>query len=145
VQLAIYELAQLDDPPRPVDITFADAIALTHVRLGPDAVLPGDAVLIELDWQLRDVATPLDVFVHLVDASGRIVAQYDGPLASAGAARRVTQRIALVTTRDDVPGWHRILVGVVRATDGTRLTASAAGDALELAEVALIMPQAAAP
>lgn len=145
VQLAIYELAHLDGPARPVDITFADAIALTHVRVGPDAVLPGDAVLIELDWQLQDAATPLDVFVHLVDAAGRIVAQYDGPLASADAAQHVTQRIALVTTRDDAPGWHRILVGVVRAADGTRLTASVAGDALEVAEVALIAPQAAAP
>jgi len=145
VQLAVYELAQLDGAYRAVDAVFADTVALEQVRIGPEAVLPGDAVLLELDWRLEAVATPLNVFVHLVDAAGRIIAQYDGPLAPAGAAGRQTQRIALVTSRDDAPGQHRVLVGVVRASDGLRLAMSATNDAFELAEVALITPQAAEP
>jgi len=59
---------------------FGDNIRLAAYRLDNDRARPGDTVRATLVWQaLAPTETDLNLFVHLVDGSGRAVGQRDGP------------------------------------------------------------------
>src|SRR6185437_8756861 len=64
-------------PPRqPLVVTFADQIALD----GYDVSQAAGAVSITLHWRAFGApAHAYTAFVHLLDASGKLVAQHDGP------------------------------------------------------------------
>ncbi|MGH2461628.1 MAG: 6-pyruvoyl-tetrahydropterin synthase-related protein, partial [Chloroflexota bacterium] len=62
----------------PLDATFGRRIALVGASVQPSA--PGAPIVVNLEW--RALAAPsadYTVFVHLLDARGRLVAQHDGP------------------------------------------------------------------
>ena len=86
---------------------------------------------VTLDW--RAVEAPADdwaVFVHLLDAEGRTVAQHDGP-ASGGnypvwawqPGDRVLDTHTLDLPPDFPPGHYLLQVGLYQPGDGTRMPA----------------------
>jgi hypothetical protein len=106
---------------------FGSAIDL----VGYDSTPGGDSLRITLDWRDR---TPVDeadtVFVHVIDATGKVVAQHDGPPRQ--GSYPTTAWEADETIRDEhvvplagvPPGTYRVVVGLYRPTTGERLVAA---------------------
>jgi hypothetical protein len=84
----------------------------------------------KLFWQARGALDEdFTVFVHLVDARGKIVAQKDDqpqrgayPTSLWDAGEVVVDEYALTIPREAAPGAYRVLIGVYRASDGARLS-----------------------
>ncbi|CAG0995247.1 hypothetical protein ANRL3_03074 [Anaerolineae bacterium] len=109
----------------PVRYEFADKLALA----GYSVVRAGDSLHVKLYWNVRAAMDEdYTVFVHLVDANGKIVAQKDDqpqhgayPTSLWNANEIVADEYAFAIPRATPPGEYRIIVGVYRAGDGTRL------------------------
>ncbi|MDP3046727.1 MAG: glycosyltransferase family 39 protein [Chloroflexota bacterium] len=113
------------------------------VALGQDIVLKGFAarrsattVTVTLYWLgLRPMETTYQVFVHLLDASGTIIAQHDGVPAGGGwpttawpPGSLVTDIHSLVLRADSAPGPYRLAVGVYEPVSGQRLPVAGTDD-----------------
>lgn len=77
--LDLYVIGQVEPSPiAPVD--FGGLIRLSGYGLSAETLAPGDTLQIALSWQSE---APIDrdytVFTHLIDAQGKVVAQFDGP------------------------------------------------------------------
>jgi 4-amino-4-deoxy-L-arabinose transferase-like glycosyltransferase len=132
---------------RPLEMRLGDSILLR----GYDLALPaeaGDKIRLTLYWQAAQrVSTGYKVFVHLVDDSGRIVAQSDAVPAGSRAPTESWLAGEVVTDRHklDAPpaGHYRLLVGLYDPVTGQRPPVyDAAGgpvpeDAIPLADVDL--------
>ena len=67
-----------DQPDHPLDVQFGDAIQLRGYSLVGDTFAPGDIVQLALFWQTpTPITARYKVFVHLLGADDRIVAQVD--------------------------------------------------------------------
>ena len=149
VELAVYELGELDAPETPLDARFGAGVRLLGVRVGPTELRPGDALRVEARWRAEAPIGPLLVFAHLLDERGRIVAQYDGPPAPAGSetwAVGVEQRgrLAVLAPPDAAPGAYRLVAGLYEPAGG-RLTLPDGRDAVELATIRVTGALAAVP
>jgi len=128
------------DPQHPQESTFGAAIHL----LGHDQLQDGDALTITLYWQsITPVAEDYDVFIHLLDESGRIVAQVDEQPLSGLAATSVWQPgdiirdPHLLALPPDLPaGEYTVLAGLFQRDTMARLpvTAPAGGDSVVLGQ-----------
>jgi len=80
----------------------------------------GTAMETRLFWFIRQPAEPLTAFVHLVDASGRIVAQHDGPLGTpyTPPSRWLPNFLVpdphVIPLSDEVRGKYRLYAGLYR-------------------------------
>jgi hypothetical protein len=131
---------------------FADEIELTGYRMSGDALRPGSGWCIELAWRaLAAPAGDYTVFVHLVDAQGRVVAQNDmspqGGFAPTGAwsvGVSLADQHGILLPNDLSAGEYTVQVGLyrsddqspVRVTRGERLMPDARGILLAIAHVA---------
>lgn len=129
IRLEGYETS-LDRPiPTPLGIVngrLDTPIELTRFR---DAYHPGETVDLDLHW--RASATPdrdYTVFVHVVDAAGKLVAQQDGPPAQGMRPTTTWRSGELVMDHKTIalppnlaPGSYRLLVGLYRHDNGERL------------------------
>ncbi|MCL6647051.1 MAG: DUF2723 domain-containing protein [Chloroflexi bacterium] len=85
--------------------------------------------------------TPLTVFLHLVDASGRLVAQADGP--PAGGRLPTTSWLAGERVLDErqlplgqlAPGRYRLVTGWYDPQTGARAPLAGGGDTIDLGEL----------
>ncbi len=122
-------------PETPLDVQFADFFTL----LGFDQTANG----LTLYWR-SDAPAPVayDVFIHLVDGDGNIVAQTDRQPVNGLAATNVWQPADLI--RDPVPfalpdalspGRYELRLGVYLRETGERLPASTGGDSVLLATI----------
>ena len=72
---------QMDDARQPdhaADLLFGDHIAFTGYSLSPGSWQPGQSVYLSTFWQAQSpVDADYKLFVHLLDAQGNAVAQYD--------------------------------------------------------------------
>jgi hypothetical protein len=119
-------------PDRPA-ATFADGLLLAQVS-APAAARAGQSIPLRLAWwSAGSTATPLTVFVHLLDEADRQRAGADGP--PAGGANPTTVWQPGETVLDDrslplpadlPPGRYRIECGLYDAATGRRLTLQAA-------------------
>ncbi|MCS6845933.1 MAG: DUF2723 domain-containing protein [Caldilineales bacterium] len=117
---------------------FADRIVLAGYEVGgprldvaslfgtaPEKGLPEDVLVLRLMWQpIRPSDRDYTLFVHLVDQSGTIVAQHDGPPMGGRYPTSVWQPgealldAVRMTLPADLPsGRYRLLVGLYDATD----------------------------
>ena len=109
----------------PVRYEFADKLALA----GYSAVRADDSLRVKLYWAARAAMDEdYTVFVHLVDANGKIVAQKDDqpqhgayPTSLWDAGEIVADEYVLAIPHDAPPGDYRVIVGVYRAGNGARL------------------------
>jgi hypothetical protein len=133
-------------PPRPTHdlrAQFGQAIEL----IGYDLRDTADGLQVVLYWHdLAPIDASYTVFVHVADASGKVVAQHDGPPRSGryptnawapGESTRDSHTVDVSTLK---PGHYRVLVGLYLPESGRRLPvvdgprASTTADEVILAE-----------
>jgi hypothetical protein len=128
---------------QPLGRRFGPAIELVGLEAPlPSRAAPGSTLLIHPRW--RASAAPerdYTVFVHLVDAAGKVVANGDSPPlrgrfpTSVWEAGDVVPDAYQVTIPADARGPMRVLIGLYRPDTGERLPVDAGGDSLELARI----------
>ncbi|MCX7840970.1 MAG: hypothetical protein N2559_16160 [Anaerolineae bacterium] len=82
-----------------------------------------------LHWHIEQTPSArYKIFVHLLDASGRVVAQRDGepfadlrPTITLRAGESIADNYGVFVEPDTPPGEYRIVIGVYRADDGARV------------------------
>ncbi len=155
VRLAVYALPASLSPPAMAhslaDVRLGDEIALRGYSLAPETVHPGDILQVTLFWQA--LATPsgrYKVFLHLVNAEGQLVAQYDEEPGDGmdltinwRAEREVFADRCGVWLPDSLPsGSYRLLMGMYDLSGTPRLPISIegepAGDELLLGEIRVV-------
>ncbi len=131
-------------PPYPgplataADITFGDAVRLAGYAVQSDALRPGDAVRVRLEWEaLQPMTRDWSVFVHLNDpVLGRPIAQRDmfpgqGLLATrllSPGQRLVNDYVLTLPATAVAPAQLALAVGLYDFATGERLPVTAAGD-----------------
>ena len=130
------------------DVRLGEAIALSGYGLTPKVLTGGDILQITLFWEALGVPSGrFKVFVHLVDAQGAILAQYDaepghGLNPTTGWSRELgvfPDRYGVLIPRDAVAGEYELRIGMYDVSGAPRLPVSvqgeAAGDSLTLGVV----------
>jgi hypothetical protein len=130
------------------DVRFGEAIALRGYTLAPGAVRKGDILQVTLFWEALSVpADRYKVFVHLVDAGGEIVAQYDGEPGHGMALTtgwspdrgRFPDRYGVLVPVTLPDGAYQLLVGMYHVTGVPRLSVAVdgqpSGDSFHLATI----------
>ncbi len=152
VRLAVYGVAPT---PRgtasPLGVKVGDEITLASYQLDQRAARAGDVLTLTLNWQADQTpATQNKVFVHLLDANGRVVAQRDGePVADTRitttwrAGDRIDDNYGIMVEPGTPPGAYQIEIGMYRADTSARLPITApggrsAGDHLILGTVRVV-------
>ncbi|KXK14979.1 MAG: hypothetical protein UZ15_CFX003002937 [Chloroflexi bacterium OLB15] len=118
----LFDTRSIDAEPQAGGWQFGD-IALESMRIQPHS----DGVSVELNWQLvGSAADPASWFVHLLDASGNIIAQQDrqplggyAPVQTWEQGQQVTDRLFLAANGENYAGWS-LRIGWVNA-QGERL------------------------
>jgi 4-amino-4-deoxy-L-arabinose transferase-like glycosyltransferase len=129
-------------PETPGGVRFGDHITLDGYTLSTPEVQPGDILQLDLFWR---TAAPLSerykVFVHALDANGKIVAQTDRepgggqkPTTSWGTNEQVIDRYGVLIPKGTPPGLYAIEIGLYDF-NGDRLPVDAGGDALRVTSV----------
>lgn len=131
---------------------FEGGVALVRAQ-APASAAPNDALLLTLDWAVTaDDTPPWVIFVHLVDESGRLWAQSDGPpeawlqsFAEATPGEALQSERALLVPPDAPPGAYRLLLGLYDQAGGERARVvagpEAGSDHLELGVVQVSLPR----
>ena len=71
---------QPEDIRQPVHASLGAQAELVGYVLSPATVRPGETLRLTLFWQARQwIAQDYTVFVHLLDAQGKLWGQHDGP------------------------------------------------------------------
>ncbi len=128
-----------------VELRFADELMLREYARTTGVVAPGDSVHLVLKWEaVRRPGFNYSVFVHMVDADGRVYRQVDGapvsgfrPMNDWLPGEVVVDRYGLTLPSDCPSGTYRLLVGVYRWDTLERLPVTDAagrtiGDAVDL-------------
>lgn len=145
VRLASYAVAPAAAvPPTPSGATFAaldgETITLREFAVWPPTARPGDVVGVRLVWSAD--ATPAratKVFLHLLAADGRLVAQRDGepgggqrPTTSWAAGEAIRDNHGLLLPPDLPPGQYELRLGLYDALDPAARLPVNGGDSLHL-------------
>jgi hypothetical protein len=112
----------------PVEYAFGDQIALVGYAL-PAQVARGEALSVKLYWRaLAMMNEDYTIFVHLVDAGGRLIAQKDDqpqsgayPTSFWDAGETGADAYSIAIPREGSSEEVEVRVGVYRARDGARL------------------------
>jgi len=111
------------EPSVTLEMNWADGIALAGYSLHPQTLN------LTLYWQATDTPSQdYTVFVHLLDESGMLRGQGDGPPVDGDyptsfweAGEVIRDKHRLDVDADAPPGSYRLAVGLYRLADGTRL------------------------
>ncbi|MHB1296676.1 MAG: glycosyltransferase family 39 protein [Anaerolineae bacterium] len=127
----------------PTDAAFPNGIRLASARWTADAQSGGVAA-VELTWTCQEpVGADYTVFVHLMDDSGRLVAQHDalpgGDQATTtwSAGQTTVDRHGLMLPDDLQTGDLRVLVGLYDSATGERLPFVDGADARQVGEISV--------
>jgi mannosyltransferase len=145
VRLAVYAppAALAAHPDHALDVRFGDAVRLDGYSLAADSVVPGDTLQLALFWEAQaPIAVRYKVFVHVLDAGDRIMAQIDRepggelvPTTIWQPGQTIVDRYGVPIPPDAAPGRYRIAVGLY-GFDGVRLSVQGtAQDRVILGEV----------
>ena len=130
VRLALYGIAPSSrDVPQPLDVRFGDTMTLTSYQLDARRARAGDVLTLTLHWRAEQTPNArYKIFVHLLDASGRVIAQRDGepladlrPTTTWRAGETLADNYGVFIEPDTSPGDYRVAIGVYRAEDGARV------------------------
>lgn len=115
----------------PLSATFGNEIGLISSQVQvPEPARPGSSLRITLRWRaLTKPKASYKIFVHLLDPSGKVAAQHDGPPLGGAfptdqwrAGEVLVDRYTLTIPDNAAPGQYQIELGIYRPTDGKRLT-----------------------
>jgi len=129
VNLYVLGTASEATPAHLVDARLGQAIALIGYTLESDLVRPGESVRLTLFWQAIDKVTArYTVFTHLVDSTGKPIAQTDSPPLGGTAptdswqvGATIVDRYAVAIKPDTSPGQYELRVGMYLWPNLTRL------------------------
>ncbi len=130
VRLAVYGVAPAArGASSPVDAKFGGEITLIGYQLDTRVARAGDVLTLTLHWRADQTpAARYKVFVHLVDANNRIVAQRDGdPVSDTRttttwrAGDSIADNYGIMIDAGTPPGEYTIEIGMYRADNGARL------------------------
>ncbi len=130
VRLAVYGIAPPARPPaQAIDAEFGGEIRLTGYQLDKEQARAGGLLTLTLYWQVEHTPSGrYKVFVHLLDAENRVVAQRDGEpvgdlrsTTSWRAGETIADPYGVLTEPETPPGEYRIEVGLYHAEGGARL------------------------
>ena len=130
-------------PDRPLSASLGGVIALDGFQLDPGAqVKVGLPLTVTLYWRSVEPAGQFKVFVHVLDAFGKIVAQHDGePVSNLWPTHLwkpgdvVPDERVIAALSDVMPGQYTLQVGMYDARTGTRLMTASGQDAVILGTV----------
>jgi hypothetical protein len=131
------ELGHVKIPaPRPAEAPRRGPLLGGIIRMVDVAVDRGEGLIVRPRWFVE--APPghdYTVFVHVVDASGRPIAQGDAPPLGGAYPTSLWEPGELIDDEYAVPGGSagRVLIGLYRADTGERLRAENGADAVEIA------------
>ena len=137
----------------PLKVKLGDGIRLLGYSLGKGVVSAGEVLPLTLHWQaLAGIGERYKVFVHLLDAHERVVAQRDGepgggvrPTTTWEAGEILADNYGVLIPPDTPPGDYRIEVGMYNLTTGARLPVSVegqpSGDRVLLGSVRVVAPE----
>jgi hypothetical protein len=114
-------------------VNLADLISLDAANLPLDQVRPGEEFNVRLLWEAQNrIKTPYTVFLHLVDANGRIVSQIDRepvlPTTSWPISMTIDDPYTLAVPLEAAPGMYQLLAGLYPTGDpANRLSVVDAG------------------
>lgn len=152
VRLAIYavpqDLATVEMAHLLENVRLGESIALRGYTLTPAAAQRGDILQITLFWEAFSVpGGRYKTFLHLVDAGGQIVSQFDGEPGNGLNLTTLWQpeqgvfadRYGVLVPVSTPPGVYRLLVGLYDVSGEPRLAIlendAPIGDALTLATI----------
>ncbi len=128
------------------DVRLGDRVALAGVAMGPVSLAPGDGLRITAGWvALRPLETDYVVFVHLLDAEGRLRAQRDSPplggyrpTTTWAPGEPVEDHLGVALPADLPPGEYTLILGMYDPATGRRLSVSGGGDFVTLGRVTVV-------
>ena len=130
IRLAIYGIAPTPrGNAQTLDAKLGNEITLTSYVLDTRAARADDVLTLTLNWRAeRTPSARYKVFVHLLDASNRVVAQRDAePVSNLRltttwrASEPIADNYGIFIEPNTPPGDYRIEIGMYRVSDGTRL------------------------
>ncbi len=87
-------------------------VSLTLQSALPTSARPGENLRVPLVWSFETARTDTDIrFVHVLDESGVLVAQEDGPPGSIPAGESRAEWVSLALSPDLPPGDYRVYAG----------------------------------
>lgn len=138
---------------RRFDARLGDKVTLLGMDLPLERAHPGGSLPITLHWQAQaQMEESYKVFLHLIDDSGKLWAQWDSPPMLGGhpttawlPGEVVEDRIRLAIGLNVPPGVYRLFTGMYHETTGERLPLvwqgrRLAGDTIELALITVATP-----
>jgi hypothetical protein len=119
-------------PAHPLNAVFGEQIGLVGDSLASGPAKPGDRVTLTLDWHaLKTPALSYRVFVHLIDASNHIWAQWDGvprnwsyPTSAWMPGEYVSDDYSITLSPDTPAGPLSVETGLYDPATGQRLLVS---------------------
>jgi hypothetical protein len=140
-------------PAGGVQATLGDQIELLGHDLPEATWQPGDIIPLTLFWQRQaPIAQDYNVFVHLLDSSGQLVAQTDSPPVAGSRPTSTWQEGEMVIDRHGLllpdplpPGEHELRAGMYLPENGERLQIESPdgqfmGDSIMLGYIQLATP-----
>jgi hypothetical protein len=123
---------------------FGSHIRLESYTLLSNRLQPGDVLQLSLFWTTDAPLTDtVKVFVHVIDANDRILAQHDvepgaglRPTTTWAPGEVVSDHHGILIPLDTPPGTHRLAVGLYHP-DGSRLPLETGEDRLFLGDVTI--------
>ncbi len=114
--------------PKSRDANFGDKMLLVGFAFNRQAS-PGSTLQIKLDWRaLAPMTEDYTIFIHLVDADGKIIAQRDDqpqggayPTSFWDVGEIIVDEYQLAVPRDAPIGEYKMEIGVYLAGNGARL------------------------
>ncbi|MGB8647844.1 MAG: glycosyltransferase family 39 protein [Anaerolineae bacterium] len=128
---------------------FGDEITLAGVtRQNAGPLAPGRVLSLQFDWRaLKHPSANYKVFVHLLDAGGRVVSQRDvepvdgfRPTTSWYEGDAIADRMGLLIRPGTPPGPYTVELGLYRPENGQRLPLASGADHLILGAVLIAAP-----
>jgi len=130
---------KLEDVPLNRKETFAAALRLLGYRVSSDVIRPGDSFTVSLFWKVLEHSTAdYTVFIHLLDAKGELITQFDRPAGGTttptstwqvGQVLRDTYPLSI--PRDTPAGSYVIRMGMYLWPSMERLPVSIEGEVME--------------
>lgn len=133
-------LSSAATPGHLLEATFGDSIKLLGYELDDGPYQPGQAFVLTLYWQaVQQPADDYTVFIHLVDETGALLAQWDSrpaqPTSTWTADQPMRDPHALFLPPELPPGTYHLVVGLYNALNGERLSADTADNQIQLTEL----------
>ncbi len=122
-----------EEPSQRQGILMGYSIELAGTDLPVQRLEPGDVVPLALFWQARQpVQQNAKVFVHLLDADGKLVAQHDSepvnglrPTSTWRPGESIVDRHGVLLPDDLPPGQYQLVAGLYDPITGNRLLVTA--------------------